>query len=572
MKTKYFILAAIATVGLASCSSDEFLGDNSPNVTQETSAIEGAISFRGGAGNLTRATSNTGTAAQMLDGQFKIYGVKKTNGTPDTYADVFTNYVVWSNTTSVTTSNPDATSGATDGWEYVGTTSQTYGADNTALTAEQYIKYWDYSTNEYHFVAGSPVKHFTYTVTNGEIVSASVAGIAGHINPNSGTAINTDPVYIAAPVKVEKANYQSEVTFQFTRQQAYVRVGVFETIPGYRITAINFYEYEESNDAWKTTPKATSNIVLASKTANYFSGASNATATVNYEWTTPSISGISYASGLTQQKNWYGGVLTGVPATTSTETTIANLYGTDADMVATTGYFTVLPMASAATAQPILVKCDYTLTALDGSETIKIKGATAAIPAAFCKWNPNTSYTYLFKISDNTNGTTGDPSDPTNNPEGLFPITFDATVIAEVNGTEQGYITSVTTPSITTYQEGSVTATGVKYVKEKTIYFTAQNDETGALNTLTALNNATPAVGMVKVYKLGGAATEADLILTRPTTAFTTTIGAAAWSINGQSVESGKWASFTPDATGYYAIEYITATAPAYTYKVVLVE
>ena len=569
---KFYLFAALAATALVGCTNDEFVGDNSPTITQETS---GAINFSAGAGNFTRATSNTGTAAQMLDGQFKIYGVKKTDGTPATYADVFTNYVVWSNTTNVTTSNPDATTATAEenGWEYVGISGTVYGTTTTEgmLSANQYIKYWDYATNEYHFVAGSPVKHFTYTVTDGEIVSASVTGIAGHINPNSGSALNTDPVYIAAPVKVVKANYQSDVTFEFTRQQAYVRVGVFETIPGYSISAINFYEYEESSDAWKSSPQSASNIVLASKTANYFSGATNATATVSYEWTTPSISGITYASGLTQQKNWYGGLMTGVPATTSTEATITNLYGTDNDMAATTGYFTVLPMASAATAQPILVKCDYTLTALDGSETIKVTGATAAIPAAFCKWNPNTSYTYLFKISDNGNGSTGDPSV---DPEGLFPITFDATVIAEVDGTQQGYITSVTTPSITTYQEGSVTAKGVKYVPSTAIYFTAQNDESGALNPLTALNNATPAVGMVKVYKLAGAATEADLILTHPTTEFTTTIGAAAWNINGQSVAAGSWASFTPDAAGYYAIEYITATSPsvAYAYKVVCVE
>lgn len=416
-------------------------------------------------------------------------------------------------------------------------------------------------------MAGSPVLNFTYTKNaNGDIASATVTGLAGHLNPNTGTAITTNPVYIANPVKVAKANYNQDVTFNFKRQQTFVRVGIFETIPGYRISDIEFYTVNGTD--W-VAPSANKNIVLASKTANYFQGATAGSAIVTYDWTTPSYTFDYEADGLTQAQNWYGGAMTGVPATTSTETTVANLYGSDADMAATTGYFTVIPMKSAAEAQPMLIKCDYTLTAEDGNgETIKVTGATAAIPAAFCKWNPNTSYTYLFKISDNTNGTTGNPDD--NDPEGLFPITFDAAVIAEQSGTEQGTITTVTTPSITTYQQGSVTAQGIKYTKDKAIYVTAQNDETGELNTLSALTS-TPAAGMVQVYKLAGEMTEADLQLTAPTTTFTTTIGAAAFEINGQSVAAGKYLTFTPDVAGYYAVRYYTA-ANASTYKVIKVE
>ena len=213
------------------------------------------------------------------------------------------------------------------------------------------------------------------------------------------------------------------------------------------------------------------------------------------------------------------------------------------------------------------------LTALDGSETIKVSGATAAIPAAFCKWNPNTTYTYLFKISDNTNGKTN-PDQPN---EGLYPITFDATVIAEVDGTQQGYITSVSTPSITTYQAGSVTTDGVRYVTGTPIYFTAQNDETGELRSIYGLTYGSEVQGATQVYKVPAGTTEADLILTRPANddnKFTTTAGSSAWDINGQSVAANKWGSFTPDAAGTYAIEYCTTVTPAkaFAYKIVVVE
>ena len=418
-------------------------------------------------------------------------------------------------------------------------------------------------------MAGSPVSCFTYTLDgNGDIATASVTGLAGHINPNtSGTGITTNPVYIAAPVKVVKTNYQQDVTFQFTRQQSFVRVGVFENIPGYSISAISFYPYGDAG--WAATPDANHNIVLASTTANYFRGSANGTATLTYEWTTPSYTFDYTAATLTQAKNWYGGALaSGVPAESSTAT-VANLYGTDDDMVTSTGYFTVIPMASESTAQPILIKCDYTLTALDGSETINVKGATAAIPAAFTKWLPNTSYTYLFKISDNTNGTTGDPTDPSH-PEGLYPITFDAAVIAETDAMKEGVITSVTTPSITTYQEGSVTAEGVKYTTGKPIYFTAQNDEDGTLYTLIE----SAGVGYVKVFSLGTTAlTAADLQLVPPTTDIQTLVISGDKTYGTFTLSGNKHAKFVPTTAGYYGIRYQTAASPAaYAYKVVKVE
>lgn len=103
---KYFLYAASA-LALASCSSDDFLGENSGNGQNALSAIN----FGGDAGKITRATSNTGDYVKMLDGQFKIYGVKKT--TDGNLKSVFVNYSVWDAVANNTTSN-------TKGWEYVG--------------------------------------------------------------------------------------------------------------------------------------------------------------------------------------------------------------------------------------------------------------------------------------------------------------------------------------------------------------------------------------------------------------------------------------------------------------------
>lgn len=554
---KYLIFAASA-LALASCSSDDFLGEN-PGTAQNATT---AINFGGEAGKITRATKNEGSTAEMLDGQFLVYGVKKVG---DMRHNVFVNYKVWDATAGNTTTN-------TKGWEYVGEqkvknseTDIKYGSANITLDKNQTIKFWDYSASEYNFVAGSPIDAFKYKQsveqTSGTtITEATVSKLAGHINPNkAGIQLNTDPVYIAAPVKVKKANYKQPVRFTFQRQQSMVRVGFYETIPGYSITKINFYDADGP-----VSPG--NNIILTSSTDNYFVGGTNVSGTVKYDWSTPDPSyTFTYDfTTLEKSKNWYAGELAGVHAKTSSETNVAYLYGTDQDMAAT-GYFTVLPTPATTTPTAILIKCDYELTADDGhGETIHVKGATAAIPAAFSKWDVNTRYTYLFKISQNTNGTTSAPGDP--NPEvGLYPITFDAFVTNMTDKTH-GTITTVATPSITTYQAGSVTDNGIEY-KSGTAIDVTVTDANGNVQTLTAGGST---VGSVKVYKFTEAITEAE-IQVKGTTGATALTDA---TVNSNVLK------FTPDAEGYYAIQYLTkeatttvpVTPAAYTYKVVYVK
>ena len=556
---KYIFLAASALT-LASCSSDDFLGET-PGSTP-TSA-NSAIKFDGNAGKITRATSNTvSTPQSKLDYQFKIYGVK--SGANNNYSKVFENYSIWYNTT-LTTSN-------TKSWEYVGKkdNSITPNPGTTVnLEKDQTIKYWDYASDNYHFVAGSPISAFKYTLDdNGDIKSATVSSLGGHITAKEKTegsayATEPNPVYVAKPVVVSSDKYKQPVTFTFVRHQTKVRVGIYEKIPGYKISNISFYPYEENSDAFSSTPSQ--NIILTTTTVGYFKGGSSVSGKINYDWSEPKYTFEYETTGLTQSKNWYGGKFAnGIPATVSTEASIENLYGTDADMESN-GYFTVLPTPSGTQAAPILIKCDYTLTADDKSgETIAVKGATAAIPAAYSKWNTNTLYTYLFKISENTNGYTG------NNPNktGLYPITFYAAVEAPQFGME-GTITTFTTPSITTYQVGSVTDNGIEYKSGIPITVKVTNPTDG---TDLELNETDNTIGKVAVYKLTKERTEADLQL-----ASVSTEEIKSANSKGVTLATDKKSfTFTPNEEGYYAIQYLTTAAAegkpaAYTYKVVYV-
>lgn len=546
---KYIFLAASALT-LASCSSDDFLGDT-PGSTP-TSA-NSAIKFDGNAGKISRATQNTGSAAEMLGKEFKIYGVKSGAETGSSYTPVFKDYLLWyDNENKNTTTNKS-------GWEYVGDIGK-HGEAN--LTSNQYIKFWDYASADYRFVAGAPSSNFNFTPgTNNTLESATITGLGGHINANptgttTGTANTFAPIYVANPITVAKTKYQQPVEFEFVRQQSMVRVGIYETIPGYKITDIKFYKQGEDG----TLQVTTDNNIILTATKDYFVGGSNVTGTITYDWTsstTPSYK-LTYTeteNNLVKNQNWYGGALDGVKAKTSTHQKVAELYGTDLDMDTKTGYFTVMTNPSLTAATPILIKCDYTLESEDNSgETIKVTGATAAIPAAYSKWETNTRYTYLFKISDKTNGYTGG----TDNPAGLYPITFNAAV----KESKQGTITTFTTPSITTKQDGSVDEnSGIKYIVNKPITVKVTKSDKGSDLELSKTDNEN---GYIVVYKFTDPITEAEAQVKGIKTGE---------EVTDTSLDTDKKLfTFTPNAEGYYVIQYLTIeenSSKVYTYKVV---
>ena len=442
MKKKLFF-AALASIVLVGCTSNDFVGDTPPAVNGSGQAIDFGSGFKA----VTRGDITGEAAATMLGNEMKVYGVKQNSTTTTNYDKVFVDYSVKYDDTKSANSEYNA------GWYYVG------------AETGQVIKYWDYASDDYHFVAGSPVANFTYALdgTTGDIATATVTGLGGRLDRNITVASNNAPVYIADPVVVAKSDYQQVVTFRFKSLQTKVRVGIYETIPGYEITAISFY-----TDDLRTST-ASNYISLYSSTDNYFQGGSDVTGTISYDWTTPKYT-FTYGAGVTTKKFWRGGAFTtGVPATSSvadgTDVTVEELYGAETNYDAY-GYFIVLPTASAIAATELKLTCDYTLTSLDGSgEVINVKGATATIPSAYTLWEANKAYTYLFKISDNTNGSTGTPGD---DPEGLYPITFDAVVVNVEDGLV-GTETTVSTPSITCYQDGDVVDAGITFVAGKDI-------------------------------------------------------------------------------------------------------
>ena len=408
---KYYFVSAIAALALASCANDDFLGEvpgNNPSAVNSK-----AISFSGEAGKTTRAGETQGEkAAGLLKNNFIVFGCKTINEESKTVYDHYN--VKWiSNDTK---------------WEYIG---QTKNDLNTTAT-NQSIKYWDYSATDYKFVAfslGEATQGTDVTITRVDNNATSYT--------LTGTAANLAKCFVAdritaKPTNANSANnevlYGQPVSFKFHSLGTKVNIGLYETIPGYSINSVKFYE---SNDKDAT----------ASDTPTLFAN----TASIQTDDNTKQKSAkVTFGDDNKVSVSWEEEEITKAAITKSTKITFGSLPKVEQDGNETAGDYylsrennkanCIVESANAVIpgneVGALTLKIDYTLIATDGSgETIEVKGANATIPAAQTKWESNKIYTYIFNISANTNGSTGGSS------TGLKPITFEA-IVTDIAGNQ----------------------------------------------------------------------------------------------------------------------------------------
>ena len=551
MKTKYFILAAIAAVGLASCSSDEFLGDNSPNVVEETTVDDGSIRFGFELPNATRADIYGQAAADLLGNHFYVTGTKGTEPTTSpTTSLVFDNYLVnyAVNTAGTSESN-------TANWEYVGVTPDGTNYAKLGSYSQQTIKYWDFSIDQYDFLAFSTGEKKAVTGKTTATISSDEIGVTamkyGSNLASKGVAYTfiipdvtaLKNAYISDITEVEQANYGNDVMLKFKNLGSKVRIALYETVPGYSVKDVKFYTVD--NDAIKTgqtgyiAPTTTAALISAAtggiptkgtievyfphvgtnndSEADYNKAAATVTPITISDPTDPSDPAFAFydkaptfgtlaAAKLVEKESAEAGddnVFLGRTLPTATF----------ASGEISTFYKTVFPVSNPS---PLTLRVDYTLVPIDGAaETIKVYGAKAVVPATYTTWLPNYAYTYIFKISDNTNGWT---SPDKTGEEGLFPITFDA-VVAEATDAnpEQRTITTVATPTITTYQQDhykDASADEYSIARGKKVYVQVMDNSSspatlyGNLNTTTSEGTARSLLFAVSK----AAATEAEVM------------------------------------------------------------
>lgn len=542
MKKGYLIIAAIASVALVSCSNEEFVGELDPG---SGSVNQGQITFGTFTPRITRAEG--AEAAQQLGNSFNVYATKTVSGTTsnvfakNTYAETTANETSSANPYVVTwaTGTAGTTTSNTSNWEYV--------------TDDQTIKYWDYAASQYDFVAykatvGNPT--ITKYRTTGFTITATAAQLAGlyiadkvTLKSNVAEQVDNNPTKPASDYN----KIGDIVKFTFRNAATKVRLGIYETIPGYDVKNVRFRP--AASEFTATTDKA-----QLSGSFNGTSSAASGTYNVTYNATT----GIAEFDNTAASANNYFDFGTFASASTALGTTSTSPMWASGSA----DYQGVFPNTDNVANMTLYV--DYDLVNATSGETIHVTGAKAVVPAAYMSWKPNYAYTYLFKISDNTNGTTGTEG---TSPVGLFPITFDAVTIAATDGQEVGTITTVTTPAITTYQVGSVvddvntSKHGITYANANgPIYITVNTD--GTLADLSADN--------IKLYTVDAGTTEADLMLTTKdkTASNLLTIGTGE-TLQGISFTSGQYAKFTPESPAAnsvitYAVQYTVSAAVLY--------
>ena len=559
MEKIFSILTALALVVLYGCSSDELVGDNaSANQANST----GAIVFDGGNSVITRSTSYGSAAASKLGSTFVVYGTKHVaaeDKTATNDAVVFNNFQVRWTTSSAGSDDSNASD-----WGYLGL--QSYDA----TPSSQGIKYWDYSAVNGHTFYAFSSPNISFPKNASDLVSVtkvtsdetSLYNKGYAVAIKSGATLNN--LYFSDRVPVAKADYDKTVNFTFRNIGTLLRIGFYETVPGYKVRIDKFYIDEDA------TAAVTSFAAMKdAKTDGFYASLQNvkrsADQTLNVTYYDNTDAAIENHPKLSNPTGGYDYALKLGNASSIIDkdlsTTAASPTWVNSE------YTSVYPFVD--NTNPLLLKLDFTMYAEDGSpDVIHVRGARAVVPAEYMKWKSNFAYTYIFKISDKTNGTTGsvDANDDPTDPEGLKPITFDA-ITCDLTEEVQQTISSVSSNSITTYAEGAVAN---EYTASKPIYVVISNSSTGAVITPTGLGDT---AGKAQVYKLNKPASESEVFaqLTGSDMGITMTAEATTLETTVPMADGSKPAisnvKFTPSAADtYYAYVYTTTKYIAPTY------
>lgn len=483
---KYFLYAA-SVLALASCSSDDFLGENSGNGQNAANSV---INFGGETGKITRAgDAKEGAAAELLGKNFVLVGFKNANGKSEYAFDHYNvNYV--DGTANTTESN-------TAGWEYVNQSMKVKGVEDNngkdgslaEKAKQQTIKYWDYSCASYDFIAFSMGKgnaadskttYATPTSVNKDNLKDAAYTLTGNVK-------TLGECYISDKKTVNKAEYsKTAVAMSFRHLTSKVRIALYEIVPGYVINNVKFYDAEgnEHNGQGTLSGKFNNNgtLTVYFPTTEEFKadGSKNPDynkAHVEFSEAQPEGTVKCLEFGTVNYNNQKENEIKDANEENVTEKYLSQTAANPSYCGATANYYqAVIPTEDKS--EPANLRIDYTLTATDGTgEVINVKGATATVPAEYTKWKPGYAYTYIFKISQNTNGSTGGDD------KGLTAISFDAVVLEDEQNGLQQTITTDSDPSFTTYgfnsTENKVTVDGDEYKAGTDIYATVHVPATG---------------------------------------------------------------------------------------------
>lgn len=404
MNTKFFIFATLTAVASAACSTDDYLAQSLVD-EQKTTETPAPIDFASNAKAVTRASHEE--SARLLGNKFYVYGSKTANTAT---TPIFDNYLV-----EYQAGTAGSTSTNVRDWEYEGKTSK--------KGAIQGVKYWDFSSQRYDFVAVSGIANSEMIKNTTDGMRIAVASADAMTSIYVADRVTATPTALAATATTPATvAYKNTVQFQFRRLGARMRIGFYETIPGYAVKDLVFYYIGAPTGSYTVgvgaafPKKGTFTIDYDDATnaaKSTFAGAGNEMDFTNQFGLLDYTSALSQAGVTGSPYITENGVPTATPVntflgTTSTQATFGKgAYTIDGQEAVTSDFKPILPNEH--NTLKMQMRLDYTLVALDGSgEEIQVRDAYVQVPVSFLQWKPNHSYTYLFKISDKSNGYTGE--------------------------------------------------------------------------------------------------------------------------------------------------------------------
>ncbi len=448
------MILVVATVALAGCSSDELV--NRLKTEKET-----PIAFSVEKKNITRATN----LEELGHYNFGVWAYK-TSAVSETKS-VMNNYLVgYSDGTSKGYDKSGASTwndniGTVEDhkspwfYENLGTSEYSYDgtsgfykdsqSDYMSANQNQYLRYWDlsYATTEFYAYAPYRATGVTFDDHARTITVSHGAQTAGYDD----ASLNE---FIYAGAEATNADLK-DVKLNFKHLGALVNLRFYENVRGYRVELIDVTTSGTGIQATPATKEGStytkSNYYTdCGATIDYASDIDNPSATVNHTGATMTDNNLVFA---------IPGTGNGVSSFTAPVTgTAYSVIPEDIENSSTQNY-AVSPTVYYPVAQPensetgFTFHVSYKLIAQDNGEEITVNDARVYVPAKdgalhIAAWQPNTKYTYTFKITQNSTGSTDplypdvdDPKVPAN--PTVYPIVFDGATVEEYIANESDF-------------------------------------------------------------------------------------------------------------------------------------
>ena len=462
MMKKVTIFAAIAMT-MVGCSSDELVNNSTENT-------EAPIAFSVEKKNITRGTnlqdlghynfgvwaykySSSLTTQKVMDN----YLVGYSNGSNKGYDK--TNATTWKESTNSVEDHVSP-------WfyEYLGKNEYNYDGDAgfykasqsayMSANANQYLRYWDLAYTSTNFYAYAPYRSagVTFDETTKKVTVAHGAQTAGYNDASLQEFMYAGATATNADLK--------DVKLTFKHLGAQVNLRFYESVRGYKVQIIDVTTSDKGIQATPATATEATSGASTTETKYYttcgatidYTTISSPTAEVNHTGATTTHDNLKFAipgtgNGLSEFE---------APVTKVKYNVIPDSTKLEDQKYAEspTVYYPVAQPTTSTTGFTFHVS--YKLIAEDNGEEITVHDARVYVPASttsgstttyIAAWQPNTKYTYTFKITKNTTGTTKDntnpdikdptiPSDPA-----LYPIVFDGATIEDykTSDSEQTY-------------------------------------------------------------------------------------------------------------------------------------